>query len=322
MIGRREFIIASALAPVGANAQTQQAVWPSKPVRILVGFPPGQGSDVVARILAEGLQKTFGVPFVIENRPGAGGLIAAGVAARATPDGYTILFTSSGPYTISPHLYAKQPFDSMTDLVPVALIGSSPTLLLANPAFPVKTIPEIIKLSMTRELDCGSSGHGITDHLTLEMLKIRSGARLRHVPYKGSAASLTDLVGERIDLAFASSTSALSFVKTGRVEVLAQASSQRWKPMPNVPAIAETYPGFLATSWAMMAVPAGTPDDIKSRLATALDKNLGMPSVAEGLTSSGLEPTPGNTPESAKAFAMAEYEKWGAVIRQANIRLE
>ena len=322
MLSRRHFLISGACAPLAARAQDAGAPWPARPVKVLVGFPPGQGSDVVARIFADDLQKASSTPFVIENRPGAGALLAANAAAKAAPDGYTLLFTSSGPFTISPHLYGKQDFDSIHDLEGVALLGRSPTLLLANHDFPAATLPEIVKLSMARELDCGSSGYGITDHLTLEMLKLKTGARLKHIPYKGSIASLTDLVGGRLDLVFASSTSANSFVRTNRVKVVAVASADRWRAMPDVPAIAESYPGFEATSWAMMAVPRGTPDPVKQRLASMLNASMASPTVVQALATAGLEATPGTSPAAAKAYSVAEYRKWGDVIRQAKIRIE
>jgi tripartite-type tricarboxylate transporter receptor subunit TctC len=322
MLSRRHFLIGAASAPLAAQAQDAAASWPSRPVKVLVGFPPGQGSDVVARIFADDLQKTSSTPFVIENRPGAGALLAASAAAKATPDGYTLLFTSSGPFTISPHLYGKQDFDSINDLEGVALLGRSPTLLLSNHDFPATTVPEIVKLSMARELNCGSSGYGITDHLTLEMLKLKTGARLKHIPYKGSIASLTDLVGGRLDLVFASSTSSNSFVRTNRVKVVAVASADRWRAMPDVPAIAETYPGFEATSWAMMAVPRGTPDSVKQRLASMLNASMASPAVVQALATAGLEATPGTSPAAAKSYSVAEYRKWGEVIRQAKIRIE
>lgn len=322
MLSRRRFLISGACAPLAARAQDAAGSWPARPVKVLVGFPPGQGSDVVARIFADDLQKASSTPFVIENRPGAGALLAASAAAKAAPDGYTLLFTSSGPFTISPHLYARQDFDSIHDLEGVALLGRSPTLLLANHDFPAATLPEIVKRSMARELDCGSSGYGITDHLTLEMLKLKTGARLKHIPYKGSIASLTDLVGGRLDLVFASSTSANSFVRTNRVKVVAVASADRWRAMPEVPAIAESYPGFEATSWAMMAVPRGTPDNVKQRLASMLNASMASPAVVQALATAGLEATPGTSPAAAKAYSIAEYQKWGDVIRQAKIRIE
>lgn len=321
MLSRRQMLMAGALTPAISYAQNATP-WPTKPVRILVGFPPGQGSDVVARIFADDMQKFLSIPFVIDNRPGAGALLAARAAAKAVPDGHTLLFTSSGPFTISPHLYGKQDFDSMTDLEGIALLGRSPTLLLANLDFPAASIPDIVKMSMSRELDCGTSGHGITDHLTLEMLKLRSGARLKHIPYKGSIASLTDLVGGRLDLVFASSTSSNSFVRTGRVKVLAVASGDRWKAMPAVPTIAETFVGFEATSWAMMAVPRGMPDNIKQRIVAQLNASMANPAVVQALAIAGLEATPGTTPAAASAYALAEFNKWGEVIKKANIRIE
>ncbi|AEF88655.1 Tat pathway signal sequence domain-containing protein 13 [Delftia sp. Cs1-4] len=321
MTQRRQFLASAMLAPLVARAQPPSGSWPSQLVRVLVGFPPGQGSDLVARILTDELQKTTGVPFIVDNRPGVGGMLAAGIVAKSAPDGNVLLFTSSGPFTISPHLYGNQGFDSITDLEGVAMVGTSPTLLVANPDFPANTIPELVRMSKERELDCGSSGYGITDHLTIEMLKLRSGARLNHVPYKGSSGSLADLVGRRLDLVFASSTSASAFVNSGRVKVLAVASATRWKSRPEVPAISETYPGFDASSWAMFAVPKGTPDAVRSALAAHVNRALANPAVVSALSTTGLEATPGTSASATKSYAVAEYQKWGEVIRKANIKI-
>lgn len=324
-IARRRFVAGGAALPFAwssiAHAAPTAPAWPARPVKILVGFPAGQGSDVVARIFADDLQKTLATPFVIDNRPGAGALLAASAVAKSPPDGHTLLFTSSGPFTISPHLY-KMDFDSATDLEGIALLGTSPTLLLVNHDFPAKSVADLVRMSRDQELDCGSSGYGITDHLTLEMLKLHSGARLKHVPYKGSIASLTDLVGGRLQAVFASSTSSNAFVKAGKVRVLAVASLDRWKVMPEVPAISETYAGFEAISWAMMAVPKGVAPPLRERITQALNGSLATPAIVQALATAGLEATPGTTPAAARAYALAEYEKWGEVIRKANIRIE
>jgi len=322
MLSRRRVLLAGAAAPFAARAQGPAGAWPAGPVRMLVGFPPGQGSDVVARIVGDDLARRLGKPFVVDNRPGAGGLVAAGAAAKAAPDGNTLLFTSSGPFTISPHLYPKQDFDSMKDLEGIALLGKSPTLLLANLNFPATTVPELVRMSMEKELDCGSSGYGITDHLTLEMLKLRAGARLKHVPYKGSVASLTDLVGGRLDLVFASATSGSTFLRSGKVKLIAVASAERWRTRPDVPAIAETYPGFEATSWAMIAVPRGTPEAIKEQIASRVNASVASAEVTGALDKAGLEATPGTSAAAARAYALAEYNKWGDVIRRANVKIE
>lgn len=324
MIHRRHLLAAAALgalAPI-LKAETAAGHWPQRPVKILLGFPAGQGSDVLARIYAAELQKAFGQPFVVDNRPGAGATLAARDVARSAPDGYTLLFTSSGPLTVAPHLYSNLGFDPMKDLEPVALVGRSPLILLVRGDSPIKTVPDLVAAASKKELNCGSGGNGVTNHLALELFKILSGAKLVHVPYKGAAPALTDLMGGQIDAMFETSSAALAHVRAGRLRALAVSSPARYSELPEVPTVAEYYPGFDATTWAAIAVPRGTPQAISDQLAAQFAKLQDDPAVREKMTQSGVEPVLGSTPAKAKAYAVAEYEKWGNVIRRANIKLD
>lgn len=222
MLTRRTLLAAGLVAAsMPLRAQSPGSDWPNRPVKIILGFPPGQGTDVAARIYAADLQQAFGQPFIVDNRPGAGATLAAGAVARAAPDGYTLLLTSSGPLTVAPHLYANLDFDPMVDLEPIALAGRSPLILVVRPDFPAKTVPELVALSGRQDLNAGSGGNGVTNHLALELFKIVSGARLVHVPYKGAASAITDLMGGQIQTMFESSGAALVHLKAGRLRALA-----------------------------------------------------------------------------------------------------
>lgn len=320
---RRSFIAASAAAiPLALHSQPAVGVWPVRPVKIIVGFPPGQGSDFAARTYAMELQKAYSQPFVVENRPGAGATLAAAAVARAAPDGYTLLFTSSGPLTVAPHLYLNLGFDPMTDLEPVALVGRSPLILLVRPDSTAKSLPDLVALSAGQGLNAGSGGNGVTNHLALEMFKLTSGAKLTHVPYKGAPPALTDLMGGQIQTLFEASSASLEHVKAGRLRALAVTSPSRYSELPLVPTVAEYYPGFDAMTWAMLAVPRGTPDVIKEKLADQLNKSMVDSSVRERLVQTGIEPTPGTSPSKATAYARSEVDKWGSIIRRANVKID
>jgi tripartite-type tricarboxylate transporter receptor subunit TctC len=324
MIARRTFLSSTLLALTrGAGAQSPPTAppWPTKPVKILVGFPPGQGSDIVARIYAAELQKLFGQAFIVENKPGAGATIAAAEVARATADGYTLALTSSGPLTVAPHLYSNLTFDAMKDLEPIALVGLSPLVLVVRSDFPANTLAELVKLANQRDLTCGSGGNGVTNHLALEMLKVKSGAPFRHVSYKGSAPALADLIGGVIDVLFDTSSTTLPHLRSGRLRALAVTSATRYSELPQVPTVAEVFPGFEAVTWAMFVAPRGTPLELRELLAAQLVKIMRQPEIKLKLMQNGVEATPETSPQLAKAYALAEFEKWGRIIKQANVKI-
>jgi len=324
MIQRRHLLAAAVTAslPSFASAQPSATDWPNRAVKILLGFPAGQGSDVLARIYAAELQKAYGQAFVVDNRPGAGATLAARDVSKMAPDGYSLLFTSGGPLTVAPHLYGHLGFDPMKDLDPVALIGRSPLVLLVKSDSPWKTVPEVVAAASKQDLNCGSGGNGVTNHLALEMFKIASGAKLVHVPYKGAAPAMTDLMGGQIHMMFETSSAALVHVKAGRLRALAVTSPARYSELPEVPTVAEFYPGFEAMTWAAFAVPRGTPAAITEKLAAQMVKLQGDPAVREKMTLAGVEAVQGSTPAKAKAYVMAEYEKWGNIIRRANVKID
>jgi tripartite-type tricarboxylate transporter receptor subunit TctC len=322
MIARRTFLSSALLALTqGASSQSPPMPWPNKPVKILVGFPPGQGSDIVARIYAAELQKWFGQAFIVENKPGAGATIAAAEVARAAADGYTLALTSSGPLTVAPHLYSNLSFDAMRDLEPIALAGLSPLVLVVRSDFPANTLADLVKLASQRDLTCGSGGNGVTNHLALEMLKVRSGANLRHVPYKGSAPALADLIGGVIDILFDTASTTLPHLRSGRLRALAVTSPTRYSELPQIPTVAEVFPGFEAVTWAMFVAPRGTPLELRELLATQLVRIMRQPEIKLKLQQNGIEATPETSPQLAKAYALAEFEKWGRIIKQANVKI-
>ncbi|WP_028601869.1 Bug family tripartite tricarboxylate transporter substrate binding protein [Ottowia thiooxydans] len=323
MIDRRQLLAAAACSALSLSARAAQGgtEWPQRAVKIILGFPAGQGSDVLARLYAAELNKALGQPFVVDNRPGAGATLAARDVARSAPDGYNLLLTSSGPLTVAPHLYSNLGFDPMKDLDTMALIGRSPLILLVRPDSPIKTLPELVAAATRQEMTCGSGGNGVTNHLALEMFKVASGARLMHVPYKGAAPALTDLMGGQIQTLFEATSAALAHVRSGRLRALAVSSPTRYSQLPDVPSVAEFYPGFDATAWAAFAVPHGTPQGIVDKLASELNKCQLQPAMREKLIQSGVEPTPDSTPATARAYAQAEFEKWRGIIRHAGVKL-
>lgn len=324
MLIRRNVLAASALHALALPlwAQAPSADWPSRPVKIILGFPPGQSSDTGARRFAAELQKAFGQAFVVENRPGAGATLAARDVTKAAPDGYTLLHTSSGPLTVAPHLYATLGFDPMKDLEPVGFVGRAPLLLLVRADSPIKTMRDLVAASAKRELTCGSGGNGVTNHLAQEMFKQVSGAKLLHVPYKGAAPALQDLMGGAIEAMFEATPPALPHVRAGRLRALAVTSAARFADLPDVPTVAETYPGFEVVTWSVLAVPKGTPATIVDKLAVQLNRIQADPAFKAATTADGAETTTDSTPAKAKAHVLAEFDKWGSVIRRANIKLD
>lgn len=311
---------AACMAPICLNAQTTPG-WPTRPIKLLVGFPSGQGSDALARFYADLLHKELGQPVVVENRPGAGATIAAAAVATAAPDGYTLLLTSSGPMAVAPHLYAKPGFDALKDFEVIALVGISPLILVVRPDYAAMTVPQLVAMTKQKELQGGSGGNGVTNHLALEMFKIASGARITHIPYKGAAPAMTDLMGGHIDMMFESSSAALAHVKAGRLRALAVTSPARYPELPDVPAVSEFYPGWEARTWAMVVAPRGTPAPIVDRLNSLFNQVMNSEAAKVKLRGMGIEVTPG-TIAASKIYLASEHQKWGDVIRKANVKIE
>ncbi len=294
--------------------------YPSRPIRILVPFAPGGGTDLVARAVAIKMSDSFGTSVVVDNRPGGNANIGNELAARATPDGYTLLMTSSS-LTINASLYKKLPYDPVKDFSPISLATNVPYILAAHPSLGVSTFQEFITLARakTKPISYGSAGTGNATHLAMEMMKIVTKIDIVHVPYKGTGQALTDLLGNQIQAYWATMPPTLPHVRSGRLKGLAVGSLKRSKAAPDIPTVSELgYPGFEAGSWFGMLAPAGTPKSIIVRLNKEVVGALAAPELNERLSAEGAEPA-GNTPEEFAAFIKNELVKWAKVTKAAGI---
>ena len=313
-------LLAAASALVVALAHAQD--YPSRPIRIVVPYPPGGSADLVPRAVAEKLQMVWGQPVLIENRPGAGGNIGAESVYRADPDGYTLMGTPPGPLVVNQNLYRKLAFDP-GKFVPVSIIAEIPNVLLVNPKLPVQRIKEIIDYAKANpdKLNYGSQGSGTTSHLTAELFKSAAGLRITHVPYKGSAPAMAALLAGEIDLMFDNLGVTLQQVKAGRLRALAVCSDGRVASLPGVPAMSEALPGFVSATWVGIVAPPGTPAGVADKLSAAIDDAIRSPDVAKRLATLSAEPV-GGTPARMATFMRLEEARWKQVIESANVRVD
>jgi tripartite-type tricarboxylate transporter receptor subunit TctC len=298
--------------------------YPAKPVRILLGFPVGQATDILARIVAARLSTLHGQQFYVDNRPGAAGIIATELAAKAEPDGYTLLATSSGPLAVNPSLYAKLPYEVARDFVVVAGIGIVPYAVVVNPASPFKDIKGLVEYAKANpgKLNYASGGSGVTNHLVTEMFKAAAGIDMQHVPYKGGPAGLTDLVGGQVDVMFETMVATLPLVKGGKLRALAVSTANRVAAAPELPTISESgYPGFTGMPWVAMAAPIKTPRAIVAGLNADINRILALPEVRESLIAQGSEPMVMSLPE-IDAFVKAETQKWGRAVKASGAKVD
>jgi tripartite-type tricarboxylate transporter receptor subunit TctC len=296
--------------------------YPSKPIRFIVPYPPAGGTDVVARILSEPLAAVLGQPIIIDNRGGAAGNLGTDVAAKAAPDGYTVLFTLSS-HTINPKLYEKLPFDVERDFVPISLAALSPQILVAHPSVPVNNVRELIALAKREpgKLNYASVGTGSPGHIAGELLKLKTGIDIVHVPYKGGGPAVTDTLGGQVQLLFVTLPAAMQYVKAGKLRALAIASDKRSAVAPDIPTIAETVPDCVVNSWYGALAPAKTPPAIVAKLQAAFVKVLAMPEVKEKLFAQGAEAQSSTSAEFAQRI-QDELKQWEYVIREAKIKVE
>jgi tripartite-type tricarboxylate transporter receptor subunit TctC len=314
--------VLAALLIVAGGALAQS--YPSRPIRWIVTYPPGGPTDVVARAIGAKLTEAWGQQIVIDNRAGAGGVIGTDLAAKAVPDGYTLLFGTSAGLTINPALSSKLPYDAVRDFAPVSLLVLNPQLLVVNNAVPANSVKELIAYAKARpgQLNYASVGQGSPNHLGMELLKALTGIEMVHVPYKGTGPAITDLLGGQVQLMFNSMPSVLPLVKSGKLKGLAVGSAQRSPAIPDIPTVAEAgVPGFENVTWYGMFAPAKTPHDIVAKLNRQVVKILAEPEMAQRLASQGAEPR-GSTPEDLVKFMRVESERWKKVIKAANIKLE
>lgn len=312
-------LTALALACIGAHAQT----YPSKPVTLIVPFAAGGANDTVARPYAQKMSQNLGQQFVVDNRPGAGGNIGAQLAAKAPKDGYTLMLTLGTTLTANPWLYKKVAFDSIKDFEPITPIATAPYVLVVNPSFPAKSVKELIDFAKAKpgQLNYASAGNGTPNHLLGEMLKTVAGIDIVHVPYKGAAAALTDVVGGQVPMAFNSMPSAIPFMKGGQLRVLGVAQEKRTPLAPDIPAIAETIPGFGALSWYGLLAPAGTPKEIIAKLHAESVKVLNDKEVKEKMAAQGAEVWV-TTPEQFAAFIKEDLAKWAKIVKASGAQID
>ena len=314
------FVAACALAPAFVFAQT----YPSKPVRMLVGFPPGGSTDIMARLISPGLSEAFRQQFVIDNRPGANSNIAAELVARAPADGYTLLACSAS-FSTNVSLYPKMGYDPIRDFAPITRIAAVHNVFVVHPSLPVKTVKEFVALAKARKGDIvfASSGSGSTSHLAAELLKTSvGGLDTIHVPYKGVAPAITDLIAGQVQALISTMPSATPHINSGRVRALAVASAKRAKSLPQVPTFQESgFPGFEASAWNAVLAPAGTPDDIIRRLNAAIVKIVHSADIREKLEAQGADAV-GDTPEQFGSYLKAEVAKWSKVVKASGAKLE
>jgi len=312
-------LAALAVVPVGA-----QAPYPDHAVRILVPFPPGGPADALARIAADEMTQAFGQPVVVENKPGAGGNIGMEQGAKAPPDGYTLTLAPTGNLTVSPHLYAKLPYDPAKDYAPITVIAAVPNILVVNPRVPARSLAELIALAKARPgtLNYASPGNGSGPHLAGELFKRMAGIDIVHVPYNGVGPAMTAVLAGDVQLFFAQSSAALQQIKAGKVIALGVASPKRIAAAPDIPTIAESgLPGFDVVSWYALVAPAGTPPAIVAKVQTTVATALAKPDVKEKLAGLGAEPV-GNTPAEFAAMQRAESARWQKLAREANIHAD
>ena len=318
-------LTAKALAALGglllAGVALAQADYPNKPVRVLVAFTAGGTTDILARAVSQKLTDRFKRSFVIDNKPGGGGNIGTELAARAAPDGYTLIVNSVGPMAVNPSLFKKLNINPLTDLVPVVQIADVPNVLVVNPSLPVKTLEEFIAYAKANpgKLNYGSTGIGTSSHLSGFMLSKRSGAETTHVPYKGADA-LNDLLAGRLQFMFATIPSVIQHIHAGKLRALAVSSVQRSRSLPDVPTVAEKgFPGFEAGSWFGFFAPKGTPEPVIAALNKAV--NEALPSLEAQLVREGADPV-GGSPAQFGQFVQKEYEKWKLIVRESGATAE
>jgi tripartite-type tricarboxylate transporter receptor subunit TctC len=297
--------------------------YPQRPVRLVVPFPAGGSTDIVGRTVALKLTELWGQSVIVDNRPGGGTMIGTEAVARAAPDGYTLLVTPA-PFTINPSLLKKVPYDALNDFAPITLINTTPLVLVVNPGVPAKSVKELIALAKANpgKLNFGSSTIGGSNHLAGEFFNAMAGVKMVHVPYKGNAPALTDLVGGHIDLIFNGLTSALPLIKTDKLRALAVTSLKRAGALPEVPTIDESgLKGFEAVAWNGLAAPAATPREVIAKISTDVLKVVNSPELHERLKSEGSDPV-GDTPAEFAAFLRNEIAKWAKVIKFAKVKPE
>ena len=316
------------IAMVGMLATLASGAWaqsyPTKPIRLVVPFPPGGATDILARAVAVKLTDTWGQPVVVDNRPGAGGNIGSELVAKAAPDGYTLEMGTVGTHAINASLYAKMPYDHVKDFAPVILVAGVPNVLVVNPSLPVNSVQELIAYAKANpgKLNFASSGSGTSIHLSGELFKVMAGVQMTHIPYKGSAPALQDLIGGQVQLMFDNLPPSLPQIKAGKLRALAVTSATRSPALPDTPTIAESgLPGYEASSWFGVLAPAGTPPAIIAKLNAEIGAWLATPEAKEKMLALGANAA-GGTPEDFAKHIAAETAKWQKVVKESGAKVD
>jgi len=299
--------------------------YPAKPIRLIVPYPPGGGTDFFARLVGAKMSEHIGQPIVVENRPGAATIIGAEAAARAAPDGYTVLLADSTTLAVNPSLYRKLPYDPQKDFLPISMTARFAMLLVVNPSLiKAASVKEFIAEAKRDpgKINFASVGAGTTHHLAMELFEQQSGISLNHIPYKGAAPAVQDLVGGQVPVMFLDLAAGAPQIRAGKIKALAVASARRISALPDVPTVAESgVPGFEAWAWQGLVVPAGTPQEVMTRLRVEYSKAVGDPALRQKLIDAGVEPLT-STPEELAAYIRSETAKWAKVVKEANIKVE
>jgi tripartite-type tricarboxylate transporter receptor subunit TctC len=305
-------------ASAGAWGQT----YPSKPIRIVVGFPPGGGNDIIARLVGAKMQDNWGQPVVIDNKPGANSIIAAEFVAKSAPDGYTLLVNATGGMSVNPVLYAKLPYDSLKDFVPISMVGSFPLVLVVNPSVPANSVQELVAYAKANPGKLNYSSGSTAFQVASEMFKQLTGTDIKQIPYKGSVQSISAVMAGDVQMTIVDTPPLVPQIKSGRVRALAVTSAKRAGAMPDLPTIDESgVPGYDMALWIGMFAPAGTPQDVAAKLNAEVVRIVNLPDTREKLASMGVEPL-GNTSEQMAEWIRREIAKFGPVVKAANIKAE
>ena len=312
---------ALALGLAGGTTDVLAQAFPTKPIRLIVTFPAAGAPDILARLFADKAQ--LGQPVIVDNKPGAGGNIGADMAAKAPADGHTLVMGTVGTHAINGALYSKMPYDMVKDFAPVAHVASAPNLLVVNNDLPVKSVAELIAYMKAHpdKLSFGSPGIGTSVHVSGELFKSLTGTQMQHVPYKGRQFAIPDLVGGQIQLMFDNMPSALPMAREGKIRALAQTTARRSAAAPDVPTVAETVPGFEATTWFAVFAPAGTPRDVVARINAEMQRVFKLPEIVDKLKTLGLEPSI-STPDELARYQAAEIVKWAKVVKDSGAKAD
>lgn len=317
-------MIGTALIAAAAAITVSAQTYPTKPVRIIVTFPPGGPTDIVGRALAQKLTETFKQQFIVDNRPGAAGTIGTDIAAKSAPDGHTLLLGTSSGLSLNPALNPKLPYNAFNDFAPVSRLVINPQILVLHPSLPAKSVKELIRLAKSRpgQINYASVGQGSPNHLGIEMLKSMAGIDMVHIPYKGTSPAVTDLIAGQVSLMFNSMPSVLPHVKAGRLNGIAVGSARRSPAAPDIPTVAESgVKGFEYVTWYGLFAPAATSKEIVTRLNAEVVRILNDPEIAHRLASQGAEPS-STTPGELAKYQRDEHERWKRVIQATGVKLE